>query len=641
MSSMILPDGSIADPYQNYIALSRYARWKDEEGRRENWSETVDRFFDHMLDHLKSEYQYIPEVKLVHDLKEAVLHLDIVPSMRAIMTAGPALSRSGIAAYNCSYLPLKDRYAFSELLYILMNGTGVGYSVESKYVDQLPAVPAIGLRAIRTIKVEDSKEGWAKSFDELLRYLWAGYDVDWDLSLVRPEGARLKTFGGRASGPGPLDDLFSFTRNMFRQARGRKFRPIEVHDIACKVASVIVSGGVRRSAMISLSDLDDTEMANAKSGEWWVDHSHRALANNSAVYRDGMTREEFDQEWTSLVASGSGERGIFNRDAALRQAAKWGRRSDDVEYGTNPCSEIILKPFGFCNLSEVIVNAEDDLRTLTKKVMLATVLGTWQSTITNFPYLRDEWRKNAEEERLLGVSLTGVFGNKMMVDNTRELESILNALRESARIANHRESSSIGIPESASITCVKPSGTVSQLGGVSSGLHPWHSEYYIRSIRESKTNPIGKLMKEYDVPFENDLMNSTNDVFYFPRKAPQDARTRESISAIEHLEIWLAYQRHYCEHKPSVTISVKEDEWDAVGQWVWDHLDEISGVSFLPYSEHTYQQAPYQECTQEEYSDAMSDFPDVYWGDLSFYEMQDETTGSQELACSANGCEIT
>ncbi len=641
MSSMILPDGSIADPYQNYIALSRYARWNEKEGRRESWGETVDRYFNHMLNHLQAEYDHVPEGSLVNDLKRAVLNLDIVPSMRAIMTAGPALERSGIAAYNCSYLPLKDVYAFSELLYILMNGTGVGYSVERKYVDQLPPVPAISLRALRTITVEDSKEGWAESFDELLRHLWAGYDVTWDLSLVRPEGARLKTFGGRASGPGPLDDLFKFTRDMFIKARGRKFKPIEVHDIACKVASVIVSGGVRRSAMISLSDLDDMEMANAKSGEWWNDHPHRALANNSAVYKDSMTKEEFDTEWKSLVASGSGERGIFNRDAAVRQATRWLRRDENVEYGTNPCSEIILRPFGFCNLSEVIVSENDDLRSLTKKVMLASVLGTWQSTITNFPYLRDEWKKNAEKERLLGVSLTGVFGNKMMVDNGRQLDSILNALRESARIANSREAEAIGIPESASITCVKPSGTVSQLGGVSSGLHPWHSEYYIRSIREGKTNPIGKLMKAYEVPSEDDLMNSTNDVFYFPRNAPNGSLTRDTLSAIEHLEIWLTYQRHYCEHKPSVTISVREHEWDGVGEWVWNHLDEISGVSFLPYSEHTYQQAPYQECTKEEYEEAVKNFPDVYWGDLSFYEMQDETTGTQELACSANGCEIT
>lgn len=640
MSSMILPDGSIADPYQNYIALSRYARWKDEEGRRETWSETVDRYFAHMIEHLENNYQYTPEERLVSDLKEAVLHLDIVPSMRAIMTAGPALSRSGIASYNCSYLPLQDVYAFSELLYILMNGTGVGYSVERKYVEQLPPVPAISLRAIHTITVADSKEGWAEAFNELLKHLWAGYDVKWDLSLVRPEGARLKTFGGRASGPGPLDDLFKFTRDMFRRARGRKFKPIEVHDIACKVASVIVSGGVRRSAMISLSDLDDQEMANAKSGEWWNDHPHRALANISAVYSDGMTRDEFDQEWASLVASGSGERGIFNRDAAIRQATRWGRREVN-DYGTNPCSEIILRPFGFCNLSEVIVNQHDNLQTLTKKVMLASVLGTWQSTITNFPYLRDEWRKNAEEERLLGVSLTGTFGNTMMVDNGRELESILNALRESARVANEREAGSIGIPTSASITCVKPSGTVSQLGGVSSGLHPWHSEYYIRSIREGKTNPIGILMKDSEVPHEDDLMNPTNDVFYFPRKAPVGSVTREGITAIDHLEMWLTYQRHYCEHKPSVTISVREEEWDEVGEWVWEHLDEISGVSFLPYSEHTYQQAPYQECSEEEYHAAAARFPDVYWGDLSFYEMRDETTGSQELACSANGCEIT
>lgn len=970
-------DGSLTDPFSNYIATSRYSRWKEDEGRRETWRETVDRYLTHMVSHLE-QYDYTPSPELVEEIRENIENLELVPSMRAIMTAGPALERSGIASYNCAYLPLSDLRSLSEMLFILMNGTGVGYSVERHYTDQLPEVPYL-FPTTETIVVEDSKEGWAEAFQKLLESLWSGRIPRWDLSLVRPKGSRLKTFGGRASGPEPLDELFHFTVEKIRGAQGRKLRPIEVHDIACKVASVIVVGGVRRAATISLSDLDDKEMAEAKSGQWWVDHPHRALANNSAVYYDNTSREDFDREWERLVKSGSGERGIFNRDAARRQASKWGRRSEDTEYGCNPCcltgdtyimttdgprqikdlkgtpfdavvngkvyhaprgswisgvgsvyrlktkegyqldltpehrilsdkgewkeakdykpgdritihnhrefdgwgsqddygtgyllglfvgdgsfstsassgnkfgqikvwkseegvesimdkaytyakdlphrsdwagfggentrnpyrvmsigtlpqengiypedkrdishlqerssefyrgflsglfdadghlegvgnqkgisirlgqndvrvletvqsmllrlgvksrihsqlpesrlvigaddarvfsdrigfgnkakqerlashllerktyskkfiatvesfeyvgeqevwdaevedvhafdangiyahnSEIILRPYEYCNLSEVIVHPYDTEETLIRKVQLATILGTWQSTITNFPYIREEWKKNAEEEGLLGVSLTGVFGNTLLNTSSPETERLLNRLRDAARETNRREAKSLGINESAAITCVKPSGTVSQLAKVSSGLHPWHSQHYIRTVRESAMDPLARLMKDYGVPCEEDVMNPDNYVFSFPVEAPEGAVTREDLSAVDHLKMWLAYQDEWCEHKPSVTISVGSDEWDEVREWVWEHLDKISGISFLPRSEHTYAQAPYQECTREEYEEAVRKMPEVHWGDLSFYEQEDQTTGSQEYACTAGGCEL-
>jgi ribonucleoside-diphosphate reductase alpha chain len=580
---------------------------------------------------------------VVDEIHAAILHHEVMPSMRALMTAGPALDRSNIAGFNCSYLPLKDARALDELLYVLMNGTGVGYSVESKYTDQLPTVPeTITYNEAVYIPVEDSKEGWGLAFRALLTSLWNGERVDWDLSKVRPAGARLNTFGGRASGPGPLDDLFTFTVALFEQAKGRKFRPIEVHDLACKIASVVVVGGVRRSAMISLSDLDDREMAEAKSGEWWVEHPYRALANNSAVYNDGMRYEEFSKEWDFLVASGSGERGIFHRGAAQRQAAKYGKREADTDYGTNPCSEIILRPFSFCNLSEVVVRETDTQETLTRKVRLAAVLGTWQSTLTDYPYLREEWKKNAEEERLLGVSLTGVYSNQWTngVISLGDTEALADILRVEVVEANAAEADRIGIPRSAATTCNKPSGTVSQLVDCESGLHQKHAKFYKRRVRVDKKDPIAFVLSDSGLPKEEDCYNSSAWVFTFPQKAGATALVRDDVSAIEHLELWLAYQRHWCEHKPSVTISVREHEWEQVGDWVWEHLDEISGVSFLPFSEHTYVQAPYEEITEEEYEALAAKEYRVEWTDLAFYETYDQTTGSQELACVAGACEV-
>ncbi|MER5754321.1 hypothetical protein [Streptomyces sp. NPDC002088] len=644
MTSLLTPSGDLADPYRSFIAKSRYSRWLEKETRRETWTETVDRYVDFMLGQLKNKHDYTPEQEVVEAVRQAVLDHEVMPSMRAVMTAGAALDRSNIAGFNCSYLPLQDARALDELLYVLMNGTGVGYSVERRYTDQLPAVPeAIEYDEAQYIPVEDSKEGWGLAFRALLTTLWSGKRVDWDLSQVRPAGARLHTFGGRASGPGPLDELFRFTVDLFEGAKGRKFRPIEVHDLACKIASVVVVGGVRRSAMISLSDLDDQEMAQAKAGEWWVEHPYRALANNSAVYYDGMTREAFDAEWTSLVASGSGERGIFHRGAAQRQAAKFARREEDTDYGTNPCSEIILRPFSFCNLSEVVVRPDDTVEDLHRKAALAAVLGTWQSTLTDYPYLREEWRKNAEEERLLGVSLTGVFGNP--VTNGSKGQGLtalaLADLRLEVEAANKAEAARIGIPASAATTCVKPSGTVSQLVDCESGLHTKHARFYKRRVRVDKKDPIAFVMIDAGIPYEEDSYNSAAWVFTFVQRAGDEALVREDVSAIEHLEIWLTYQRYWCEHKPSVTISVREDEWDAVGEWVWERLDEISGVSFLPFSDHTYVQAPYEEITQEEYETLASQKHHVEWSDLAFYETYDQTKGSQELACSAaGGCEV-
>lgn len=642
MTSLLTSDGNIADPYRSFIAESRYSRYIEAENRRETWTETVDRYMVFMQCQLMDKHEYVPSSDLYHEVRQAILNHEVMPSMRALMTAGEALKRSNIAAYNCAYLPLQDPRALDELLYILMNGTGVGYSVERQYVDQLPNVPAtIGRTYGATILVGDSKEGWGYAFRSLLESLWEGYRPEWDMSAVRPAGARLRTFGGRASGPAPLDDLFQFTVDLFLNARGRKFRPVEVHDLACKIASVVVVGGVRRSAMIALSDLDDQEMAQAKSGEWWVDHPYRALANISAVYSDDVRHEDFRAEWDNLVASGSGERGIFHRGAAQRQAAKYGRRSGTVDYGTNPCSEIILRPFGFCNLSEVVVRSDDTdtVDELHRKAALAAVLGTWQSTLTDFPYLRDEWRKNAEEERLLGTSLTGVFSNSM-TNGTRgaSLTALaLTSLRLWVVDANQAEAARIGIPASAATTCVKPSGTVSQLVDCESGMHPKHAKYYKRRVRIDKKDPIASVLIDADVPCEEDTYNSAAHVFTFGRRAAEGALVRDDVSALQHLELWLAYQRFWCEHKPSVTISVREHEWDEVGAWVWEHLGEVSGLAFLPYSDHTYVQAPYEECTQEEYEALVAAERPIFWSDLAFYETYDQTKGSQTLACAADG----
>ena len=636
---------TIENPYENFIALSRYAKWVEAEGRRETWGETVDRYFSFMTNHLAENYNYIPNEKLVAELKEFVFERNVMPSMRSVMTSGAALERDNVSGYNCAFLPVDSPRSFDETMYVLMCGTGVGFSVEYKYINKLPAVPEKLEKSDTVIVVEDSKQGWAKAYRELLALLWTGHIPAIDVSKVRPAGARLKTMGGRSSGPQPLVNLFDFTIAKFKNATGRNLKPIECHDIMCKIGEVVVVGGVRRSAMISLSNINDIEMAQAKSGNWWEQSPQRALSNNSVAYSRKPEMEQFIAEWKSLYDSKSGERGIYNVAAAQAQASKFGRRDPEIHYGTNPCSEIILRPYQFCNLSEVVLRENDTKKQIERKVELATILGTWQSTLTDFKYLRKIWKDNTEEERLLGVSLTGQFGHKFMSgkEDLVSLEAFLMTLRDKAREVNREESSKIGIPESAAITCVKPSGTVSQLVGVSSGMHPWHSPYYIRTVRGSKGDPISTFLKEVGIPVEDDVMKPNETyVFSFPVKAPEGAIVRNDLTAIDHLNIWLIYQRAWCEHKPSITVSVKEDEWMEVGAWVYKNFDEVSGISFLPHSEHTYKQAPYQEISKEDYDALVAKMPkNIRWEDLSFYETEDGTSTNATLACSSDGnCEL-
>jgi ribonucleoside-triphosphate reductase (thioredoxin) len=621
--------------YQAFIHQSRYAKYVDGKGR-ESWTETVVRYVDNIV------RPVVTDEKTVADIEDAILNLEIMPSMRAMMTAGPALERDNTAGYNCSYLPVDDPKSFDEAMYILLCGTGVGFSVERQFVNKLPEVPENLFDSESIVYVHDSKEGWAKAFRMVLAMLWAGEIPKWNIDDVRPAGARLKTFGGRASGPGPLVELFQFAINMFKNAKGRKLTSIECHDLMCKVGEIVVVGGVRRSAMISLSNLSDDRMRHAKSGQWWVDTGHRALANNSVCYSEKPDMETFMREWLALVESKSGERGIFNRQAAKKQAEKFGRRDPNYDFGTNPCSEITLRPYQFCNLTECVVRHSDSVEDLERKVELATILGTIQSTYTDFPYLRKVWKDNTEEERLLGVSLTGIMDNSLMTSKNVGLDKTLEHLRGIAVRTNSTWANRLDIPASASITCVKPSGTVSQLVDSSSGIHARHSDYYIRTVRGDNKDPLTQFMKDNGVPNEPCVMKpETTTVFSFPQKAPGNSVTRNGMSAIEQLEMWLIYQRHWCEHKPSVTISVREEEWLEVGAFVYKNFDEMSGVSFLPHSDHTYQQAPYQDCTVQEYNELVEKMPErIDWSKLSEYEQEDNTAAMQTLACSGDACEI-
>ena len=623
-------------PYQQFIAKSRYARWLESENRREDWSETVDRYMENVVGLSVGEEE-------ASKLSSAILGLEVMPSMRAMMTAGPALHRDNTSGYNCSYLPVDDPKSFDEAMFILLCGTGVGFSVERQYISKLPEVPDTLFDSETTVVVKDSKEGWAKSLRQVLSLLWAGEIPKWDTSKVRPAGARLKTFGGRASGPAPLIDLFNFAVAIFKKAQGRKLTSLECHDLMCKIGQVVVVGGVRRSAMISLSNLSDDRMRNAKSGNWWDNEGQRALANNSVAYTEKPDVELFMKEWASLIESKSGERGIFNRVASKEQAAKNGRRDPEWEFGTNPCSEIILRPYQFCNLTEVVVRATDNIDTLSEKVRLATILGTIQATYTEFPYLRKVWKDNTEAERLLGVSLTGIMDNPLMTSENAGLEKTLEHLRSVAVSTNAEWADRLGIPQSAAITCVKPSGTVSQLVDSASGIHARHSEYYIRTVRGDIKDPLTDFMKAQGIPCEPCVMKPDSTVvFSFPVQAPKGCVTRNDMTAVEQLETWLMYQRHWCEHKPSVTITVRDEEWLEVGAFVYKYFDEMSGVSFLPHSDHTYQQAPYQECSQEEYEELAEKMPQVYidWSGLALYELEDNTSGMQTMACSADSCEI-
>ena len=646
-------DMNLPTEYQSFIHLSRYARWDYNQKRRETWEETVDRYFVFFKEHLKETCNYTLEDDTYAELKDAVLNLDVMPSMRCLMTAGEALKRENVAGYNCSYVKVDSPRSFDEILYILMNGTGVGFSVEEEYVNKLPVIAEEFYETESTIVVRDSKLGWAKALKELLGMLWMGQIPTWDLSKVRPAGSPLKTFGGRASGPEPLEDLFKFSINIFQNAKGRKLKPIEAHDLVCKIAEIVVVGGVRRSALISLSDLNDREMRFAKSGQWWEQNGQRALANNSVNYKEKPDVGTFMREWLSLYDSKSGERGIYNRLSAQRTTERLNQKKDKdgndifrreakTDFGTNPCSEIILRSREFCNLTECVIRRRDNVESLKKKVRLATILGTFQSTLTGFKYLTGEWKRNCEEERLLGVSFTGIMDSPLTNGIKKGLDERLQELKDECIRTNREWADRLGISQSAAITCVKPSGTVSQLVDSASGIHARHNPYYIRTVRGDNKDPLTKFMKAEGFPHEKDVTKPNHTtVFSFPMKSPDGAVCREDLTALEQLELWKSYAMNWCEHKPSVTISVKEDEWVSTASWVYDNFDDISGISFLPFSEHSYKQAPFQDCTKEEYSEMVKNMPKlVNWSKLSDYEQKDFTVASQELACSAGQCEV-
>ncbi len=628
--------------YQQFIHKSRYARWIEDDQRRENWDETVSRYVNFMKEHVFSKLAHKLGDSDVAEIEQSILSQDVMPSMRAMMTAGEALERDNVAGFNCSYIPVDSPRSFDECMYILMCGTGVGFSVERENVDKMPVVSDNFHKTDTVIKVGDSKPGWAKAYRELVALLYAGQIPQIDMSAVRAAGERLKVMGGRASGPQPLQELFSFTIETFKKAAGRKLFPIECHDLMCKVGEIVVVGGVRRSALISLSNLNDDQMAHAKSGMWWENEGQRALANNSVAYKGKPEMGTFLREWLALYDSKSGERGIFNRDAADKQVARNGRRETGHMWGTNPCSEIILRPYQFCNLSEVMVRESDDLDSLKRKVRVATIIGTIQSTLTNFKYLRKIWKDNTEEERLLGVSLTGIMDHPVLsknVDSKRWLEE----MRQVAVDTNEEFAQMLGIPRSAAITCVKPSGTVSQLTDTASGIHARHNDYYIRTVRGDNKDPLTQFLIEQGIHNEPDVMKpDSTTVFSFAMKSPQGAVTRTQMTAIDQLELWKTYAIHWCEHKPSVTISVKEEEWMEVGAWVYENFEVASGVSFLPHSDHTYQQAPYQDINVDEYTEWKLQYGEVSidWNKLTEFEKEDNTTGSRELACTAGVCEV-
>ena len=638
----LLGNNYLPTEYQSFIHMSRYSRWLEDKGRRESWSETVSRLISFFKQHIDNEYNSIIKNKEWDELEEAILSLQVMPSMRALMTSGDALDRENVAGYNCSYIPIDSPRAFDEVLYILMNGTGVGFSVERQYADKLPTVPDVEFEHTEdVISVVDSKEGWAKAFRDLVSYLYTGRVPKINVSKVRPAGARLKTFGGRASGPQPLVDLFDFTILKFKGARGRKLSSMECHDIVCKTGEVVVVGGVRRSALISLSNLSDQRIRGAKMGEWWNENPQRALANNSVAYTEKPDVGIFMKEWLSLYESKSGERGMFNRASAQAKAAENGRRDASWDFGTNPCSEIILRPNQFCNLTEVVCRSTDTMTTLTKKVKLATILGTIQSTFTNFGYLRKRWQNNTEEERLLGVSLTGIM-DCVELNTIDGLAPRLEVLKKHAVETNKVLAKKLGIPQSTAITCVKPSGTVSQLVDSASGIHARHNPYYIRTVRGDNKDPLTEFMKVSGIPNEPDYLKPEHQtVFSFPMMAPKGSVCRTDMTAIQQLEIWKCYAQHWCEHKPSVTISVKEEEWVPVGAWCWENFEHVSGISFLPFSDHTYQQAPYQDIDEKTYKKLAKDMPtNIDWNKLQDFEKEDNTKGSQELACTAGVCEL-
>lgn len=622
--------------FQSFIHTSRYARYRDDLGRRETWDETVKRYFDFFA---QTEAAPILAHYGREMLETSILNLKSMPSMRALMTAGPALARCHIAGYNCAYIPIDSPISFDECLYILLCGTGVGFSVERQYVAHLPVVAERMHPTDSVIVVEDSKEGWGLALRQVIAALYAGMIPKWDTTLVRPAGARLMTFGGRASGPGPLEDLFKFAIKLFKQAAGRRLTSIECHDLVCKIAEIVVVGGVRRAALISFSNLSDERMRDAKKGQWWLIDPQRALSNNSYCATEKPDVGVFMQEWSSLYESKSGERGIFNREAAKKQVAKYGRRDPNHDFGSNPCCEIILRPYQFCNLTEVVCREDDNMATIAQKVRAATILGTMQATLTKFPYLRDVWRKNTEEERLLGVSLTGILDCPWLRSCT---EAQLDELRQLSVDVNKEASALIGISPATAITCVKPSGTVSQLVDSASGIHPRFAPFYVRRVRGDNKDPMTQFMKDVGIPWEAEFLHPEDTtVFEFPMRAPDGAPCNQDMTAIEHLEFWLKIQRGWCEHKPSITVMVRNHEWPTVGAWVWEHFDEVSGIAFLPYDDSSYRQAPYEEITEAAYADLESKMPHgIDWTRLASYEKGDNTVSSQTLACAGGACEL-
>jgi len=619
--------------YQRFIHASRYARWLPDENRRETWKETVDRY----TGFFKNRF---PDTFPADDVNKSIHNLDVMPSMRCLMTAGPALERDEIAGYNCSFVAIDSPKAFDEVMYILMCGTGVGFSVERQFTNNLPSIAEEFHETDTTIRVKDSRIGWASAYRELISLLYSGRLPKWDTSGIRPAGTRLKTFGGRASGPKPLEDLFSFTVHTFKKAAGRKLNSLECHDLVCKVADIVIVGGVRRSALISLSNLTDDRMRNAKNGAWWESDVQRALANNSVAYTEKPDVGIFLKEWGTLYDSKSGERGIFNRVAATKKASSNGRRDvEGFEYGTNPCGEIILRSKGLCNLSEVVIRENDTLASLKEKVRVATIIGTFQSTLTNFRYLRSDWKRNQEEERLLGVSMTGIMDHPILSKPTDECIKWLKELREYAIETNKVWAEKLGIPQSAAITTVKPSGTVSQLVGCSSGIHPAYSQYYIRTVRMDNKDPLTLFFKSAGVPNEPDVTKPSDiTVFSFPQKGTESGVTRNETNAIEQLQLYSVYQKNWTEHNPSITVYYKDDEFLNIGAWIYNNFSDVSGVSLLPHSDHVYKQAPYQEITKEQYDSFVASFPSIDWGNLK--EEEDTTTGTQELSCAAGVCEV-
>ena len=623
------------DQYQEFIHKSRYARWIPEHNRRETWAETVYRYVQFWRDR---EQITVTEGQKLYD---AIYNLEVMPSMRCMMTAGEALDKDNVAGFNCSYLHIDSPRSFDELMYVLMCGTGVGFSVERNFINKLPEIAETFHATDSVIVVSDSKIGWASAFRELIAMLYAGKIPKWDMHNVRPAGARLKTFGGRASGPEPLVDLFNFCVGVFSKAAGRKLTSIECHDVVCKIADIVVVGGVRRSALISLSNLSDPRMAKAKSGDWWRNEGHRRLANNSVAYTEKPDFESFLSEMQNMYESKAGERGIFSRIAAQKVASKNGRRDAEQDFGTNPCSEIILRSNQFCNLSEVVVRSEDTLETLKSKIEVAAMIGTLQATLTDFRYLRKVWQRNTEEEALLGVSLTGIMDHKVLGSSTDKLSEWLEEMKGVAVKTNKAWAKKLGINQSAAITCVKPSGTVSQLVDSASGIHPRFSKHYIRRVRSDAKDPLAQYMSTAGFPVEQDVMSPASLVFSFPVKSPKTSTTVKQVGAMEQLALWKAYQNHWCEHKPSITVYYTDDEFLQVSQWIWENFDLCSGISLLPYSDHVYQQAPYEEINAEQYKELVKAMPkDINWNDLENFEQEDNTTGSQELACVGGACEI-